>query len=158
MQRSPTTPTTKTKATPLQPPVPPKPRKRLSGWDELAFAGDPLMGDSPAKKVTSITKRLRRQKAKAKAPQCKKIRSGKDGGDYRGYKNVTPFRTTYGRRWSLPNKDKEKPLLVHIVVDAVVLPSTVVESGYVNVAVRASGDVNVAVAITRGNYGGRGNV
>ena len=59
------------------------------------------------------------------------------------------------RRWFLPIEDDAKPLF--IADDAVVIPSTLVESGYVHVAVGASGDVNVEVVITRKNYGGRGN-
>ena len=49
------------------------------------------------------------------------------------------------RRWLLPDEDKEKHLLVHVVV---VLPNTVDESGY----------VNTGVANTQESSGGRGNV
>ena len=67
--------------------------------------------------------------------------------------------TTHGRKWLLLSEDDEKPLLVHVDDDdTVVLPSTVVESAYVNVATGACGDVSSGVVITPENGGGRGNV
>ena len=69
------------KTTPLRPPVPPRPHKRLSGWDELAFADDPLMGDTATDKDSSLSKRLRRSATKAKVagrPKKKKKTSEAD--------------------------------------------------------------------------------
>ena len=51
---------------------PPKPKKRLANWDELAFAEDPLLGDSATKKLTMLQLRLRRDEAKTKAPTRQK--------------------------------------------------------------------------------------
>ena len=58
-RRSSTTSAIKTKTTPLRPLIPPKPRKRFSGWHERAFAEDPLMGETTAEIVTSLSKRVR---------------------------------------------------------------------------------------------------